>query len=80
MYNVHNWFTRITGLDYDSFWSFITNKLFGPQGAQIVAWICLILATYLIFARRVRAAGLIITLYIVAAVFAYLPTILKYLR
>jgi len=77
---MHDLFTKITKINYDDFWAFITDKLFGPQGAQIVAWTCIIVATYLIFARRVRAAGAIIILYIIAAVFAYLPTILKYLK
>lgn len=77
---VRDLITRIFNIDYDTFFSHFVEKITGPTGAQIISWSCLILATFLLLRRRVTAAGLIVFLYAVAFVFAYIPSILKLLK
>lgn len=73
-------FEKLFHTNYDTFWQVFTDKIFGPTGAEILAWLCLAVGTFLLFARRVAAAGLIVFFYLAAIFFAYMPAIIKLLR
>lgn len=77
---ISEFFEKFFHISYDEFFKWLTDKLFGPTGAEIVSWICLSFSVYLIMRRRVNAAGIIIMLYLVAFAFAYIPPIVKMLR
>ncbi len=71
---------KITGQNYDYFVDYLIRYLFGPTGAQIIGWTCLILATFFLIRRRTASMGIIFILYFIAFLFAYGAGILKILK
>lgn len=71
---------KFFNIDYDVVFKKMVDNLLGPTGAEIIGWICLGLATFLILRRRVTSVGLIVFLYLAAWGFAYIPGLLKILR
>lgn len=71
---------RIFNVKYDTFFKDLADKFLGSTGAEVIAWICLILATFLILRRRVSSLGLIIFLYFIAFILAYIPAIYKVIK
>lgn len=74
---ITSFFENLTGKDYHTCMLSLTDKLLGSTGAQILAWVCLVVAIFLILMRRVAAAGIILVLYIMAVFLAYAPAIVR---
>lgn len=71
---------KLLGVNYDTFFRDLADKFLGSTGAEVVAWISLSIATFLIFRRRVSSIGLIILLYLVAFILAYAPALYKIIK
>ncbi len=71
---------KFFNINYDVVFKKMVDNLLGPTGAEIISWVCLGLATFLILRRRVTSVGLIMFLYLVAWCFAYIPGLLKIFR
>mgnify|MGYP001097671144 CR=1 FL=1 len=77
---IYEQFKSLTGKSYEDYFKEFVNRILSPEGAQILGWIFLIMLTYLLVSRRVRSASIIVTLYILCFILAYVPAILKILR
>lgn len=71
---------HLLGTNYDRIFKEMVDSLLGPTGAEVAGWFCLALATFLILRRRVTSIGLILFLYMLAWVFAYIPGIIRILK
>lgn len=77
---VKEWIQKVFNVQYDQFFKELADKFFGPTGAEVIAWLCLITSTFLILRRRVTSIGVIVLLYLIAFFFAYAPSLYRLLR